>query len=168
MSLHLRTIGLVVVSAALIAGAIYMSGEAWRRPAPEDTDLARSIRERREAKQQPQVVYVPVPMSDQSTHLPTSQPTPGPSPTAETVRFAAPVVAIAPPALAVKIAPPAAPEPGVTPIETETDIRRKQGCLLRQMMLTSPGSATWLGVGKTSCRPQRLPPQLLGWRVVTG
>ena len=93
----------------------YRSFNAPPPPAPEDSELARKIRDARAKSQQPQVVYVPVPAPSQPMRAPAEQARQPLAPVAQPA--AQPAI---PPSMPTVSAPPAT-------LESETDIRRRAG-----------------------------------------
>ena len=127
---YLRTATIVTGTAGLAALILYMSAGAWWRGSPKDTALARLIRERREAPQQPSVVYVPIPGP-----LATSQP--GTGTASPSTDVSGEVLGTAPvdepvrtvPILQAQLDSRPAPMPVSEAVEaeTETDRQRKLG-----------------------------------------
>ena len=128
-----RTVALVAAAVALAGGAAYISVEAWRRPAPEQSEIARRIREKSEAQSRPQIVYVEVPTSapqvtpeagpETGDGADTSLAMPGSPMPSEEVGHSAAVTHS--PVEARPQAPTSAPEPAPAPYETEYERQRR-------------------------------------------
>jgi hypothetical protein len=117
-------IGAALLVLLVLGGSGYMAIESWNAPRPEDSELARRIRESREAqaRRQPEVVYIPVPgqsptSSPSLQSLVESTPSPAVPPLLDQVQ---PVPDSPPPA-----APQVAPPPST--MESEIDAKRRVG-----------------------------------------